>query len=149
MEAAMPNDDAKVDPDISLTDELDPADFAVIADGLSAYDFSQIGYRDFRRLSVVVVPYGKLQSLAVIVARPTPRAIWRDTTDLRKLSDIHAPSDCDGCAPILSSQNAAASSENMRRLKADPEFRQMVENGRLLTRSYGHYCKRGIPHPGF
>jgi GNAT superfamily N-acetyltransferase len=54
MEANMPNDDAKPDPDISLTDELDPADFAVIADGLSAYDFSQIGYRDFRRLSVVV-----------------------------------------------------------------------------------------------
>ena len=50
----MPNDDAKADPDITLTDELDPADFAVIADGLSAYDFSQIGYRDFRRLSVVV-----------------------------------------------------------------------------------------------
>jgi hypothetical protein len=50
----MPSDDAKADLDITLTDELDPADFAVIADGLSAYDFSQIGYRDFRRLSVVV-----------------------------------------------------------------------------------------------
>jgi GNAT superfamily N-acetyltransferase len=50
----MPNDDTKADPDITLADELDPADFAVIADGLSAYDFSQIGYRDFRRLSVVV-----------------------------------------------------------------------------------------------
>jgi GNAT superfamily N-acetyltransferase len=53
-EANMPNDDAKADPDITLTDELDPADFAVIADGLSAYDFARIGYLDFRRLSVVV-----------------------------------------------------------------------------------------------
>ena len=46
--------DAKADPDITVTDELDPADVAVIIDGLGAYDFSQIGYRDFRRLFVVV-----------------------------------------------------------------------------------------------
>jgi hypothetical protein len=32
----------------------DPADVAVIIDGLSAYDFSQIGYRDFHRLTVFV-----------------------------------------------------------------------------------------------
>jgi len=50
----MPNDDAKADPDITVTDELDPADVAVITDGLGAYDFSQIGYRDFRRLAVFV-----------------------------------------------------------------------------------------------
>ena len=50
----MPNDDAKADPDITVTDEFDPADVAVIMDGLGAYDFSQIGYRDFRRLAVFV-----------------------------------------------------------------------------------------------
>jgi len=50
----MPNDNSKTDPDITVTDELDPADVAVITDGLDAYDFSQIGYRDFRRLFVVV-----------------------------------------------------------------------------------------------
>ena len=50
----MPNDDAKGDPDITVPDELDPADVAVITDGLGAYDFSQIGYRDFRRLAVFV-----------------------------------------------------------------------------------------------
>ncbi len=50
----MPNDDAKADPNITVTDELDPADVAVITDGLGAYDFSQIGYRDFRRLAVFV-----------------------------------------------------------------------------------------------
>ena len=50
----MPNENAKTDPDIIVTDELDPADVAVITDGLSAYDLSQIGYRDFRRLFVVV-----------------------------------------------------------------------------------------------
>jgi len=53
-EANMPNENAKTDPDIIVTDELDPADVAVITDGLSAYDLSQIGYRDFRRLFVVV-----------------------------------------------------------------------------------------------
>ena len=50
----MPNDDAKADQDITVTDELDPADVAVITEGLGAYDFSQIGYRDFRRLAVFV-----------------------------------------------------------------------------------------------
>ena len=50
----MPNDDAKAAPDITVTDELDPADVAVITDGLGAYDFSQIGYRDFRRLAAFV-----------------------------------------------------------------------------------------------
>ena len=53
-EANMRNGNAKADPDITVTDELDPADVAVITDGLGAYDFSQIGYRDFRRLFVVV-----------------------------------------------------------------------------------------------
>jgi len=36
-EANMPNDDAKAAPDIIVTDELDPADVAVITDGLGAY----------------------------------------------------------------------------------------------------------------
>ena len=54
----MRNGNAKADPAITVTDELDPADVAVITDGLGAYDFSQIGYRDFRRLFVVVLdPY--------------------------------------------------------------------------------------------
>src|SRR5713101_8197517 len=50
----MPNDDPKADLDITVTDELDPADFAVITDGLRAYDLSQTGYDDFRPLAVVV-----------------------------------------------------------------------------------------------
>src|SRR6266478_3662257 len=53
-EANMPNDDAKADPDITVTDELDPADVAVITDGLRAYDLSQTGYYDFRPLAVFV-----------------------------------------------------------------------------------------------
>src|SRR4029077_7787829 len=54
MEANMPNDDAKADPDITVTDELDPADVAVITDGLRAYDLSQTGYYDFRPPPVFV-----------------------------------------------------------------------------------------------
>src|SRR6266849_6358120 len=50
-ESNMPNDDAKADPDITVTDELDPADVAVITDGLRAYDLSQSGYQDFRPLA--------------------------------------------------------------------------------------------------
>jgi GNAT superfamily N-acetyltransferase len=50
----MPNDDPKLDPDITVTDVLDPADVAVITDGLRAYDLNQIGYHDFRPLTVFV-----------------------------------------------------------------------------------------------
>ena len=50
----MPNDDAKSGFDITVADTLDPTDLAVLADGLSAYDVSQIGYSDFRRLAVAV-----------------------------------------------------------------------------------------------
>src|SRR6185437_15332101 len=50
----MPNDDAKTDPDITVTDELDPADVAVITDGLRAHDLSQAGCGDFRPLAVFV-----------------------------------------------------------------------------------------------
>ena len=50
----MPNDNAKADPDITVTDELDPTDIAVITDGLRAYDLSQTGYYDFRPLAVLV-----------------------------------------------------------------------------------------------
>jgi len=48
------DDNAKADLEITVTDELAPADVAVIIDGLGAYDFSRIGYRDFRRLAVFV-----------------------------------------------------------------------------------------------
>jgi GNAT superfamily N-acetyltransferase len=50
----MPNSDARADPDITVTDELDPADAAVVSDGLRAYDLAQTGYQDFRRLAVFV-----------------------------------------------------------------------------------------------
>ena len=50
----MPNDDAKLDPDITITDELDGADAAAISDGLRAYYLSQTGYYDFRPLAVFV-----------------------------------------------------------------------------------------------
>jgi GNAT superfamily N-acetyltransferase len=50
----MPNSDARADPDITVTDELDPADVAVVTDGLRAYDLAQTGYQDFRRLAVFV-----------------------------------------------------------------------------------------------
>jgi GNAT superfamily N-acetyltransferase len=41
-------------PSIAVTDALDPADVAVITDGLGAYNESQTGYRDFRPLAVFV-----------------------------------------------------------------------------------------------
>ena len=50
----MPNDDLRANPDITVTDELDGADVAVITDGLRAYDLNQIGYHDFRPLAVFV-----------------------------------------------------------------------------------------------
>jgi len=50
----MPHDDAKADPDITITAERDSADVAVLTDGLGASDCSQIGYRDARRLAVFV-----------------------------------------------------------------------------------------------
>ena len=53
-EPNMSNDDAKADPEITVTDELDPADVAVITDGLRAYNLSQTGYQDFRPLAVFV-----------------------------------------------------------------------------------------------
>ena len=40
--------------DISVTDELDPADAAMISDGLRAYNLSQTGYYDFRPLAMFV-----------------------------------------------------------------------------------------------
>ena len=50
----MPNGDLRVNPDISVTDEVDSADAAVISDGLRAYYLSQTGYYDFRPLAVFV-----------------------------------------------------------------------------------------------
>jgi|SRR6516165_1285129 GNAT superfamily N-acetyltransferase len=50
----MTNDDAKLEPGITVVDEPDPAEVAVITDGLVAYDLSQTGYYDFRPLTVLV-----------------------------------------------------------------------------------------------
>jgi GNAT superfamily N-acetyltransferase len=50
----MANDNPRADADISVTDELDGADAAVISDGLRAYYVSQAGYYDFRSLAVFV-----------------------------------------------------------------------------------------------
>jgi GNAT superfamily N-acetyltransferase len=50
----MSNDDAREAPDITVTDELDPTDVAVINNGLRAWDFSQTGYDDLRPLAVFV-----------------------------------------------------------------------------------------------
>lgn len=47
--ANMPDDNARSDPDITLAEEHDPADAAVISDGLRAYYVEQAGYYDFRR----------------------------------------------------------------------------------------------------
>jgi GNAT superfamily N-acetyltransferase len=50
----MASEDAKPDPEISVADELEPADLTVITDGLRGYDLNQAGYYDFRPLAVVV-----------------------------------------------------------------------------------------------
>jgi len=50
----MPNGGAKADPDITVTDELDPIDAAVINDGLRSHNISEAGYLDFRPLAVFV-----------------------------------------------------------------------------------------------
>ena len=50
----MAYDDANADLEIAAVDELDPADAAVISDGLRAYYFDQAGYYDFRPLAVFV-----------------------------------------------------------------------------------------------
>jgi GNAT superfamily N-acetyltransferase len=48
----MRNHNTKTLVDISVTDELDAADAAVISDGLRAHYVSQAGYYDFRPLAV-------------------------------------------------------------------------------------------------
>jgi GNAT superfamily N-acetyltransferase len=52
----MPNDDTEANPDITVANEneLDPADVAVITDGLRAYYVDQAGYYDFRPLAIFV-----------------------------------------------------------------------------------------------
>ena len=50
----MPNGDTKADLYIAITDELDPADSAVISEGLRAHNISEAGYLDFRPLAVFV-----------------------------------------------------------------------------------------------
>ena len=50
----MAYDDANADLEIAAVDELDPADAAVISDGLRAYYVDQAGYYDFRPLAVFV-----------------------------------------------------------------------------------------------
>src|SRR5437763_106883 len=48
-------DEAQAGPDITVADdELDPAEVAVITDGLRAYDLGQAGHYDFRPLAVFV-----------------------------------------------------------------------------------------------
>ena len=49
----MPNDHGKA-PNIIVAEELDPADVAVITDGLRAYYVNQAGHYDFRPLVVFV-----------------------------------------------------------------------------------------------
>ena len=49
----MPNDYGKA-PNIIVAEELDPADVAVITDGLRAYYVNQAGHYDFRPLAVFV-----------------------------------------------------------------------------------------------
>jgi len=44
----------KPEPKIVLTDAPDPADTAVIADGLRAFNRAQVGYEDYRPLAVFV-----------------------------------------------------------------------------------------------
>ena len=53
-EANLPNHYLRGNPDISVTDELDSADAAVISDGLRAHYLSRAGYYDFRPLAVFV-----------------------------------------------------------------------------------------------
>jgi GNAT superfamily N-acetyltransferase len=45
---------AESEPAVTVTDRLDGRAQAVIADGLSAYNYDKIGYRDYRPLAVVV-----------------------------------------------------------------------------------------------
>src|SRR6266576_5180781 len=53
MEPNMPNDHGKA-PNIIVAEELDPADLAVITDGLRAYYVNQAGHYDFRPMAVFV-----------------------------------------------------------------------------------------------
>jgi GNAT superfamily N-acetyltransferase len=50
----MPNGNVNAEAEITVTDELDAADAAVISDGLRAYYVNQTGYYDFRPLAVFV-----------------------------------------------------------------------------------------------
>src|SRR5262245_10493268 len=50
----MLNENGKVDPNITVAEEYDPAEAAVISDGLRAYYIDQAGYYDFRPLAVFV-----------------------------------------------------------------------------------------------
>jgi GNAT superfamily N-acetyltransferase len=50
----MPRNDTRIDPDIFVPDELDPADADVVSDGLRAHYVSRVGYYDFRPLAVLV-----------------------------------------------------------------------------------------------
>lgn len=45
---------AEAEPAVTVTDRLDGRAQAVIADGLSAYNYDKAGYRDYRPLAVVV-----------------------------------------------------------------------------------------------
>ena len=50
----MPNDKGHADLNLAVAEEYDPADGAVISDGLRAYYVERAGYYDFRPLAVFV-----------------------------------------------------------------------------------------------
>jgi ribosomal protein S18 acetylase RimI-like enzyme len=54
VEVNMPADDPKASVDIILKDSLDPAELAVLVDGLEAHNLSRVGYNDFRPIAVTV-----------------------------------------------------------------------------------------------
>ena len=99
------------DPEITLTDALDPADVAVIADGLAAYNESRTGYRDHRPLAVFVREraggkvvgglYGRTSFGLVYVERFfLPEGLRRDRIGSRVLAMAEEEGRRRGCSRI-------------------------------------------------
>ncbi|HLY47358.1 MAG TPA: GNAT family N-acetyltransferase [Stellaceae bacterium] len=99
------------DPEITLTDALDPADVAVIADGLAAYNESRTGYRDHRPLAVFVREraggkivgglYGRTSFGLVYVERFfLPEGLRRDRIGSRVLAIAEEEGRRRGCSRI-------------------------------------------------
>jgi GNAT superfamily N-acetyltransferase len=96
--------------EITVTDALDPADVAVIADGLAAYNFSQSGYRDQRPLAVFVRDaagkvlgglYGRTSFGLVYVERFfLPEGLRRDRIGSRVLAMAEEEGRRRGCTRI-------------------------------------------------